>query len=979
MKFRYLSTRFLLVVSIAVLMLMCSQVVSAQLPVVRNFGPKDYGGGTQNWGLALSKNDYLFVANNNGLMVYTGQQWDIVRVPNCSNVHAVYPYPDGGPFYVGAFGEFGYFMNESPLNRADYVSLSDRLPVQSKDFKDIWSIVCSPEGNVIFSSLHHLFVYNPREDTLEALALADEICNLSVLDGVVYVATDRWIYTMQGVRLSEVKGSDGPASGRVSGAYMEGAAKVFATRNGRFYELNSEGEWHTKEYPVLSSALRNSKVFCTASNSVWLSIGTISDGLYAMHRADGLVYHIDRENGLRNNTVLSILIDDADNIWTGLDNGLSYICFDTPFRSLLPEGELGTGYASARHEGMLYLGTNQSLFCMPEPDKELVHTLRAEEEQGIGGQIWTLSNCAGRLLCGANSGTYAIEGKRAVEIEGLGPAWGFRMYPGRDSVAVAATYGGFAVLDLTDKGWKLRHHIKGIDSSSINFEIDNDGKIWYSHWLEGVYCLELTSDLTSCREKRLYNSANQLPTDDNNLVTRIDGKIYLSAADGFYAADRSHRLSRVEWLGRLFPPRGVSSRVIQTDRGNLWAYSPGHLSFARRSATEGKGSGISYKASGLQYSSMVDRLQMNLGNISEFDNRYTMLNYDDGFYLVDPSVDRPKPHKMNIDFVEEDAHGARADSLVYRACPVGAPFRTSPGGSDLFFAWSYPEYRESDAILFSSYIDGYDKEWTEPSAVSGRKVSHIAPGVYTMRIRALNTVSGHEDNFSLDFRVVAPWYKTWWARLIGLLLALALNYLLIRFVIVLVSRRIARRRRLQMDRERQRREKERLEEEKAKAIEHNEALSREIKQKSSELADSDLHNRHNIAMLKNIDSAMTDILEKAAAGVDRAVLVSEMRNVRKTLRMHSVEEVVLERLTENFNIIFDDLLRKLAASYPQLSRNDIALCSYLKLNLSTKQIASVMNLSERSVESNRYRLRKKLGMEAGESFTAFFSRFDREE
>ena len=73
------------------------------------------------------------------------------------------------------------------------------------------------------------------------------------------------------------------------------------------------------------------------------------------------------------------------------------------------------------------------------------------------------------------------------------------------------------------------------------------------------------------------------------------------------------------------------------------------------------------------------------------------------------------------------------------------------------------------------------------------------------------------------------------------------------------------------------------------------------------------------------------------------------------------------------NIAFDDMLTKLVRRYPKLSRTDIKLCSYLKLNLSSKEIAALMNISERSVESSRYRLRKKLGMASGQSFAEFFA------
>jgi DNA-binding CsgD family transcriptional regulator len=48
--------------------------------------------------------------------------------------------------------------------------------------------------------------------------------------------------------------------------------------------------------------------------------------------------------------------------------------------------------------------------------------------------------------------------------------------------------------------------------------------------------------------------------------------------------------------------------------------------------------------------------------------------------------------------------------------------------------------------------------------------------------------------------------------------------------------------------------------------------------------------------------------------------------------------------------------------FPGLTRNEKILCAYLKMNLSTKEIAPLQNISSRGVEVNRYRLRKKMNL-----------------
>lgn len=68
--------------------------------------------------------------------------------------------------------------------------------------------------------------------------------------------------------------------------------------------------------------------------------------------------------------------------------------------------------------------------------------------------------------------------------------------------------------------------------------------------------------------------------------------------------------------------------------------------------------------------------------------------------------------------------------------------------------------------------------------------------------------------------------------------------------------------------------------------------------------------------------------------------------------------------------------KKMKALYPQLTNNDLRLCACLKLNLETKEIASLMNLSIRAVENSRYRLRKKLNIQPSQNLNEFFLEID---
>ena len=67
-----------------------------------------------------------------------------------------------------------------------------------------------------------------------------------------------------------------------------------------------------------------------------------------------------------------------------------------------------------------------------------------------------------------------------------------------------------------------------------------------------------------------------------------------------------------------------------------------------------------------------------------------------------------------------------------------------------------------------------------------------------------------------------------------------------------------------------------------------------------------------------------------------------------------------QQFAYHFDQVHVDFLKRLREQYPQLSANDHKLCAYLRMNLSSKEIATLMNISVRGVEASRYRLRKRL-------------------
>ena len=90
---------------------------------------------------------------------------------------------------------------------------------------------------------------------------------------------------------------------------------------------------------------------------------------------------------------------------------------------------------------------------------------------------------------------------------------------------------------------------------------------------------------------------------------------------------------------------------------------------------------------------------------------------------------------------------------------------------------------------------------------------------------------------------------------------------------------------------------------------------------------------------------------------------AQIKNVVKTIDKNLSNNKDWEFFEEAFNNADKDFLHKIKDQHPNLTPSDLKLCAYLRLNLSSKEIAPLLNISIRSVEIKRYRLRKKMDLE----------------
>ena len=320
--------------------------------------------------------------------------------------------------YVGGINEFGYF-EPAPSGEMIYHCMSDSLNEIERQIGNIWgiheadNILYFQADGCIMKYLNGKYTHIPSDQKID--------CS-NIINGILYLGTNQGVKVLVGNTLFPLQGADLLADERIRGIipYKNGIIIVTAY-HGLFY-------WNKQNLiPFITGAeefMQKNEVFCIASDDNLIALGTIHKGILLIDTDTKLVKYFNENNGLRNNTVLSLAFDYSGNLWAGLDNGINYLCINSPFTNLYSyPHSFGTGYTAAVKENVIYLGTNRGLYYTTYPialDDNLpdIHPVKQSS-----GQVWDLCKTGDELFCLHDRGLFLVEDNELIRISDLTGVW----------------------------------------------------------------------------------------------------------------------------------------------------------------------------------------------------------------------------------------------------------------------------------------------------------------------------------------------------------------------------------------------------------------------------------------------------------------------------------------------------------------------------------------------------------------------------
>lgn len=938
----------------------CADIKNTGVPFVQNYSKSFYQAGNQNWAVTKDERSIMYFANSEGVLTFDGRYWQLYRMPNRLVVRAV-SSDKKGRVYAGGFGEFG-FWSYNEQGRFIYTSLIKKIAHPSPVLQDeIWRIFIDGK-RVIFQSFSAIYIYENNAITIVKAKHPFLILNKSGNRFFVGVISEG-LYELADKELKFIPGSSILADGILTILpFRKNSHLIGTARDGLFiYDENGVHPWDNPANTLLKKYQLNNGVKVLGK---YFAFGTILDGIIIIDDAGNILQRINKSGGLQNNTVLSLFTDDEQALWAGLDNGIDRIDIKSPLYFYLDKaGKFGTVYSSIIFNNKIYLGTNQGLFYSNwSSNNKLFQSFDFKLIEKSQAQVWNLSLIDGQLLCGHNEGTFRIRGETIQKISGVKGGWTIKKLKTSPDILIQGTYTGLVIYKKDTGGnWKFYHKVEGFSAPSRFVEQDTKGNIWVSHVNRGIYKLKLDEDMKKVVSFKSYNERYGLPTTYLVNIFNLYNQIVFSSDSGFYIYDDiTDRFSAYKQLNKKLSSFASSNRIIPASDTKYWFINHGRVALAEIEAGR-------FNIDSTTFSILNGRMVQYYENISRISKDIYLISVDDGFVIFNDTEAKKKNYRrIPPVLIRKIENTTDTLSLISENGNPGIAVEIPYPRNNIRIFYSLPYYHVS-RIQYQYFLEGYSAQWSAWSSLSQKEFTNLAQGKYRFKVRAKVNGNTQPGISVFEFTVLPPWYATGWAIAIYFFLSVLLLFF-IRY-----GYHLKLRKHQGLIHQKFQKEKEELLQKETVANEQkivrlkNEQLQADLEGKSRELANSAMNIVYKNELLQKIRNELSSLRDTSG----KKLSSNQLRKINKVIDEGISDERDWNIFEKSFNEAHESFFIKLKSTYPNLIPNDIKLCAYLRMNMSSKEMASLLNITVRGVEIRRYRLRKKLNLDHNKNLAEF--------
>ncbi len=749
------------------------------LPFIQNFEPAQYGANGV-VSKVLQGNDQLiyFATNTGNLFQYDGRTFrNIMKDKFISSLAK----GDDGTIYVGSNNDFGFLQFESGKKpifnslKSDTVSTSETISIEVTKAK------------VYFVSLDAIYECNKATKKLQRYAAKGGRFFGSFLNGDQFYSRlkNTGMITIRDGKIvpalhNELFKTENAFYGKVDVSATE---KILFCKTGLLtYFIDAQKIPQPFNLRESDFASDNLIVSGQKISDRHILLGSTAKGAILIDPQGQTYNFYNDQNGLQNNDVESITVDQQKNSWMGLASGLS-------------KAELGldlsywdkqTGLRGAvmdihRFNGKIYAATDQGAYYLDAVTNRWILL------KGIahGRQHWKFSefNQAHKniLLLGHETGIYQIENDQVYPILTHGNALFVQQSKLNNTRIYSSDYPHFTSMRFENGKWIDEGSWPKVIGSVKSMIEQSDGTIWLGTYSNGI--IRVIPDANNAGKPKLvrfYTEQNGLPTQLNCDPIFHEGQVLATTSKGLYKYDAAtDRFTPYCQLGDRFCKEPLSA--VMNPRGEL---TNGIITLPNDIDKNKMEIGIFIKE-GNEYKwhyKPFRRLPLTdyTVGVVENDSTFWIGGYS-WLFKYNPKKDR-KNYEQPFRCLIRKVTMAKDSIISWGDQDSTRPFPTiNYAANKIKFEFAAPFFDREERTNYAYQLKGFDQEFSPWSMESTKEYINLPEGQYTFMAKARNIYDVESDIATYTLVVLPPWYRCWWAYVLYVLGAVLSVFGLVRW------------------------------------------------------------------------------------------------------------------------------------------------------------------------------------------------------
>jgi PAS domain S-box-containing protein len=750
---------------------------------LRYYSPQEYAAHSQNWAAIEDDNGIIYIANGDGIIVLTGEKQKLFPLPSKTTVRS-FAKDENGRIYLGSVGHFGYLAPDAK-GEINFIDLSLDLPQSLKKFFDIWNILIVKD-TVYFQSRTYIFTYNRKTKKTGIIASLSEHVNLFTINDIVYVKErSQGVYKIENDTLKSTHFTEGLEKYSFNNVCNQSSDTVLFASGNQLFQLTPNNN-----YKVIAlngnanKTLNELGIYRITASKMFIYVATSRSGMLVLDKNANLIKTIDETNGLNETGVYNLYIDSRNDLWVTMSNGFMHIYTSLAVSYWDKQNGLNSAVVDiVRNNNQIYLSTLAGFYTINKENKLL-------SLGSISGQTWSLkrfevNNDSSKviLLASASSGLYEIDNRNnltqiltgntifCLHQSKLNPN---RLWLGLDKGLASIIY---------EKGkWQYEGEINEISDNIRAINEDTLGNLWIGTFRNGAIKLNFKDTTRKLLAQKYYTLENGFKSMKNILIYPYNNSLIFTSEQGLYIYNNlKDSIIEVEALGNKFYARDVFEF---NEQSNKTIYLSG-LYNLKSPITKGVKENNSYIWDENKLKCIPSMMVLSM--FVENPNK-VWIGGSEGLYFLNEEnqIKAEKKFKVYISavYVNNDSllfNGFYADSGNNISIYQAEKRVYNNKNNTLSFEFGSNNYLFSNQTEYSYQLQGLENNWSNWSRNSIKQYTNLWEGKYIFKLRARDIYGHISEINSYSFTIEAPYYRTFVAYALYLLIFVAFIWMLIYF------------------------------------------------------------------------------------------------------------------------------------------------------------------------------------------------------